>query len=206
MPYVFNPLIWKCNTEVLVDQYNSRVGARHIDLGPGTGWFLRRFADRNPHRLDSLLLVDENQASLNYACNVLSDLSPAQLKLDLSNTDSVNQLKDKKANSVSASYLLHCLPRGLRDSDAMLEAISQVIGSDGVLFGSVILPDLARCRIRSRFLCWFLNALGIFGNRADSVEELKVRLAKHFSRCDVRTVQCVALFSVDNRRDNVRSQ
>ena len=206
VPKVLNRFIWKCDTQLLVEQYTTQVGKRHIDLGPGTGYFLRRFADQKPHRFESLLLVDESQASLDHATKVLGDLGPRRMKLDLTNRESVMQLSSERANSVSASYLIHCLPRGLRDSEAMLEVISHVIGSNGVLFGSVILPDLARCRIRSRICCWMLNLPGVFGNKSDSLAELKSQLARHFSNCEVRVVQCVALFSVNNRIDDARNR
>jgi len=35
-------LVWRCPTSRMVQHYARRVGNRHVDIGPGTGYFLAR--------------------------------------------------------------------------------------------------------------------------------------------------------------------
>jgi hypothetical protein len=35
-----NRLVWRCPSSNLLERYESHVGARHLDVGVGTGWFL----------------------------------------------------------------------------------------------------------------------------------------------------------------------
>ena len=41
---VFSPLVWRCPTTHLVEGYRKHVGPRHLDVGPGTGYFFERGA------------------------------------------------------------------------------------------------------------------------------------------------------------------
>ena len=38
----FTPVIWRCPTRRLVDGYRRHIRPRHLDVGPGTGYFLER--------------------------------------------------------------------------------------------------------------------------------------------------------------------
>jgi hypothetical protein len=38
----FAPVVWRCPTTRLVEGYRRHVGHRHLDVGPGTGYFLAR--------------------------------------------------------------------------------------------------------------------------------------------------------------------
>jgi hypothetical protein len=38
----FTPVVWRCPASRLVEGYRQHVGHRHLDVGPGTGYFLAR--------------------------------------------------------------------------------------------------------------------------------------------------------------------
>ena len=38
----FTRVVWRCPTSVLVDRYRRHIRPRHLDVGPGTGYFLER--------------------------------------------------------------------------------------------------------------------------------------------------------------------
>jgi len=37
---LYTNLVWRCPTRHLVQQYTHHIGRRHLDVGPGTGYFL----------------------------------------------------------------------------------------------------------------------------------------------------------------------
>ena len=36
----FTRVVWRCPTSVLVNRYRRHIRPRHLDVGPGTGYFL----------------------------------------------------------------------------------------------------------------------------------------------------------------------
>jgi len=45
-----NRFVWRCRSSKMLERYDSHVGARHLDVGVGTGWFLDhcRWTGREP--------------------------------------------------------------------------------------------------------------------------------------------------------------
>ena len=35
-----NSFTWRCPSPVMLAQYDQLMGRRHLDVGPGTGWYL----------------------------------------------------------------------------------------------------------------------------------------------------------------------
>ena len=64
---VFTPLVWRCPTTRLIKGYRRHLGQRHLDVGPGTGYFLDRAGVPDRGRIT---LLDPN-------LNVLDHASPA---------------------------------------------------------------------------------------------------------------------------------
>src|SRR3954471_6059932 len=60
--YLSNQFLWKCPSRRLLEHYNRNVGAVHLDVGVGTGYFLDhcRFPVSNP----TIALYDLNPNSL----------------------------------------------------------------------------------------------------------------------------------------------
>jgi ubiquinone/menaquinone biosynthesis C-methylase UbiE len=56
--------VWRCPTARLVAGYRQHIGARHLDVGPGTGYFLERagLRARSP-----VTIVDPNANVLAHA-------------------------------------------------------------------------------------------------------------------------------------------
>jgi hypothetical protein len=38
--HLSNSLVWRCSRHRQLAQYEANLGARHLDVGPGTGWYL----------------------------------------------------------------------------------------------------------------------------------------------------------------------
>ena len=67
----YGNVVWRCPTSRLVEQYRQHVGHRHLDVGPGTGYFLEERA-RLPHDAQ-ITLLDPNPYVLAHAARRLSD-------------------------------------------------------------------------------------------------------------------------------------
>jgi SAM-dependent methyltransferase len=199
VPGLMNRFVWHCPATRLLRQYREHVGAHHIDLGAGTGFYLRQLAEEGSLPSGELTLVDACPACLRYAARVLHERRPRQLRLDLTDGRGLAPFAELRADSVAASYLIHCLPHGLRDAQEMLAAVSRVIGEQGIFFGSLILPDLYGHHIGMRICSGLFNLGGIFGNRSDSRRDLERGLASNFEYWHVETVGSVALFTAHNR-------
>jgi SAM-dependent methyltransferase len=75
---IYGPLVWRCATGRLVELYRQHCGRRHVDVGPGTGYFLERSA-----RNGDVLLVDPNPNVLAHASRRLAQLRPATVQADV---------------------------------------------------------------------------------------------------------------------------
>src|ERR1700736_304370 len=69
--------VWRCPTRLLVEHYSRHIGRRHLDVGPGTGYFLQHAS--LPANLD-LLLLDPNADVLEHASRRLRHLKPRVLR------------------------------------------------------------------------------------------------------------------------------
>ena len=77
---VFAMHVWRCPTHLLVQHYSRHLARRHLDVGPGTGFFLER-ASRPPDF--NLSLLDPNQNVLAHSARRLARLNPVLLHADV---------------------------------------------------------------------------------------------------------------------------
>ncbi len=87
---------------LLVDRYRPLFGERHLDIGPGTGYFIDVAA---PSGME-LTLLDPNRHVLAHCANRLSRFSPTLVEADVLKPLPVRGPFD----SVALSAVLHCLP------------------------------------------------------------------------------------------------
>lgn len=67
---VVNRTVWGCGTQTLLRNYQDNVGAEHVEIGVGTGYFLDccRFPVDRPR----IVLVDLNQDALSHTMRRLA--------------------------------------------------------------------------------------------------------------------------------------
>ena len=73
-------VVWRCPTAPVVDRYRQHLGRRHLDVGPGTGYFLHK-AGLPPGAEVSLL--DPNPTVLARASRRLAPLTVAAVEADV---------------------------------------------------------------------------------------------------------------------------
>ena len=183
-------LIWRCPVKHLLALYNRHVTANHLDVGVGTGFFLDRcvwptslpriaLLDLNPNCLDAASRRLERYRPEVYRANVLEPI-PHQIE---------------KFDSVSLSWLLHCLPGAIHTKAAVFEHLKALLNPGGVIFGATLLHEGVHHNWASRRLMALYNSKGIFTNVHDDIEGLKKVLGATLSGITVEIVGCAALFS-----------
>lgn len=183
---------WRCPARTMLSRYDALVGARHLDVGVGSGYFLDRC--HFPPGVE-LHLADLNEDSLRYAARRVSRYAPRTHTLDVMREVDLPGPFD----SIGLGFLLHCLPGGMSEKAVVFRNLAPLLGPDGVLFGTTILGDAAEHNGLGRRLMRVYNERGIFTNRSDGIDGLEAALRESFG--DVRTemVGVVAFYEARTR-------
>jgi SAM-dependent methyltransferase len=185
-----NRWVWECPTDsVLLPFYQKHVGARHLDVGVGTGFYLQRagFSSRQ-----HVALLDLNESSLRVASHRLAKDGTELFVQDV--MQPLTALKGKSYDSIALFYLLHCLPGDMADKARVFDHLKQHLSEGGVLYGATILGDSVGHNVLGRTLIGIYNKKGIFGNRNDTYEGLARALGEHFEDVQLSRHGKVACF------------
>ena len=195
---LFAPYVWRCPTTRLVERYRKHVGRRHLDVGPGTGYFLERagLPDRSP-----VSLLDPNVNVLVHASRRLRRLDVTTIEADV--------LKPLPAagpfDSAALNGVVHCLPGPLSRKAAAIANVAAVLAPNGVLFGASILGASGRHAWLARRMLNANNRRGTFDNLGDTEDGLREALGSAFERVDMETVGSMAIFAATNPRVSSRA-
>ena len=190
---LFSPFVWRCPTTYLVERYRTHVGRRHLDIGPGTGYFLERagLPDRSP-----VTLLDPNRNVLDHASRRLQRLDVTTIEADVLKPLPVEGPFD----SAALNGVLHCLPGPLtRKADAVAN-VAAVLAPTGVLFGASILGDSGRHSWLARSMLKANNRRGTFDNLDDTEDGVRQILEASFERVEMEMIGSMAVFAASNPR------
>ncbi len=183
-----NRFIWRCTKKKQLEHYIQYTSSRHLDVGVGSGYYLKH----NHWPEDSrLALMDANPLCLKWAARAVQRLSPTLYHDDVFK---IKSTLDEQFNSISANYLLHCLPGSMYAKSIVLKHLVRMLKPGGVLFGATILADEHFHTPLSRFLMRSYNQKHVFSNRYDTQLALLDILNQHLINVDVQIIGCVALF------------
>ena len=186
-----NRLVWRCPSSRMLGQYETHVGARHLDVGVGTGWFLDHTTW--PVERPQITLLDLNENSLSAASERLRRYSPATVQ---ANVLEPVDLADARFDSIGANFLFHCLPGELEWKAATVASnLRPYLAPGGVLFGSTILGLDVSHNLLGRRLVRLYNRKRIFSNLEDSEGALERGLASELTEVEIVVVGAVALFA-----------
>jgi SAM-dependent methyltransferase len=184
---ISNRWVWRCPTSTLVARYEANVGPHHLDVGPGTGYFLD--VAELP-QLRRLVLVDPNPAVLQHAGRRLARFDPELLEANVL----VPIDHPGGVDSVGCNYVLHCLPGTLEEKGEAIANLTRLLRPGGVLFGSTILAEPQGLTAVGRRLLEVYNRRGVFGNASDGRAELEGVLADHLTHVELEVHGAVAVF------------
>jgi hypothetical protein len=186
-----NRFVWRCPSSEMLERYDGHVGARHLDVGVGTGWFLDRC--RWPVERPEITLLDLNENSLSAASDRIRRYAPATVQANV--LDRVD-LGDARFDSIGANFLFHCLPGGLEAKAATVASnLRPYLTPGGFLFGSTILGRGVSHNFLGRRLMRLYNRKRIFSNLEDDQRGLEQGLASELSDVEIEVVGAVALFA-----------
>ena len=190
-PVILGPIlrfVWRCPADILAEGYRQHIQPRHLDVGPGTGYFLEK---AGVPAGGAITLLDPNPNVLRYAAERLSGLSVAVVEGDVCKPLPVTGPFD----SAALSLVIHCLPGPFERKAAAIQHVASVLSSDGVLFGSSILGTTGSHNRVARMLLSDYNRRRVFDNLADSEEAVTEMLAQSFATVDVETHGSIAVFT-----------
>lgn len=197
---VSNRFAWRCATrKVLMPFFRRHIGPFHLDVGVGTGFYLK--GARIP-RSTKVTLMDLNAGSLEAARQRIVQGAARTVTHDVMTP--MPPSLGYGFDSISLFYLLHCLPGTMAEKGAVFGHLKHHLARTGVLYGATILGDGAGHNALGRRLMALYNRKGIFGNRSDTAAALEHALTAHFSDVQVRVVGKVALFEARSPKVGIR--
>lgn len=186
---VFNRLVWRCPTTEILGLYKDHVAGDHLDVGPGTGWYLDHCTFSEQPR--TITLLDANPHVLEFAARRLVRFEP---RVHQANLLKPIDLEPETFDSIALTHVLHCLPGTIAQKGAVLDHLAALLRPGGCIFGSTILNGGVPHTPPSWALLRFLNARGVFGNRDDDLAALEHALGSRFTEHEIRVCGSVALF------------
>jgi SAM-dependent methyltransferase len=185
--------VWKVPIPPVVERYRRLLGRRHVDVGPGTGYFLEKAA---PPDGTEITLLDPNPNVLRKASRRLAAMHPIAVEADVMKPLPVEGPFD----SAALSYVLHCLRGPQSNKAAAIRNIAAVLAPDGVLFGGTVLGLGERHRPQARAVLRAFNWQGDFDNLGDTAEGLRRILEESFETVEVDVVGSTADFTAAGPR------
>jgi SAM-dependent methyltransferase len=181
-------VVWRCPAAPVVDRYRRHLGRRHLDVGPGTGYFLDK-AGLPPGTEVSLL--DPNPNVLARASRRLAPLNVTVVEADVLKPLPLAGPFD----SVALNFVLHCLPGPQDRKASAIRNVAAVLAPDGVLFGGTVLGGSEHHTPLARAVLHAFNWQGAFDNLADTEEGLHQILDESFQSVEIDVVGSAALFT-----------
>ena len=195
-PVILGPIlryVWRCPAGVLAERYRHNIQPRHLDVGPGTGYFLDK---AGAVAGGGITLLDPNPNVLRHASERLSGLGVTAVEADVCKPLPVTGPFD----SAALNLVIHCLPGPFERKAAAIQHVAAVLSSDGVLFGSSILGTTGSHNRVARALLSDYNRRRVFDNLADSEEAITEMLEQSFGTVEVETHGSVVLFTARHPR------
>ena len=189
----FTRVVWRCPTTLLVERYRRHIRPRHLDVGPGTGYFLER---AGLPAGAPVTILDPNVHVLDHASRRLQHLDITAVEADVCKPLPLAETFD----SAALNCVIHCLPGPLSRKAVAVANVAAVLAPTGVLFGASILGPSAPHTWLSRKMLDVNNRRGIFDNLGDTEKGLDEILRATFEHVELETVGSMAVFAATNPR------
>ena len=115
-------LAWRCPAARIVAHYDRHVSNNHLDVGPGTGYFLDhcRFSSAKPR----IALLDLNPNCLDVASRRIARYEPEVHQASVLDPIAIDTAP---FDSAALNYVLHCLPGTIRTKSAVFRNLEAVL-------------------------------------------------------------------------------
>ena len=170
--------VWHCPVEPILEGYRQHIRNRHLDVGPGTGYFIDKSGLADGSRVT---IVDPNRNVLDHAARRLRRLDVTAVEADVLKRLPV----DGPFDSAALNLVIHCLPGPLSRKAAAVANVAAVLAPTGVLFGASVLGTSASHSWLARRVLAAFNWRGAFDNLDDTEEGLREILAASFDQVEL---------------------
>lgn len=184
---LFTRVMWRISTANHVGLYREHITSNHLDVGPGTGYFLDHAGLPDGSRV---AILDPNANVLRHVTRRLRRLDVTPVQADVLKPLPLSGPFD----SAALSFVLHCLPGPMERKGLAIQNIARVLTPAGVLFGGSILGRSARHTRLGRAFLSVVNRRGAFDNLDDTEEGLREILQLAFREVDLTTEGGAAIF------------
>ena len=158
--------VWRCPTARLVEGYRQHIRDRHLDVGPGTGYFIDESGLPDGSKVT---ILDPNTNVLEHASHRLRRLEVSAVEADVLKPLPV----DGPFDSAALHLVIHCLPGPISRKAAAVANVAAVLSPTGVLFGASVLGTSGPQTWLSRRVLAVFNRNGGFDNLGDSEDGLR---------------------------------
>jgi Methyltransferase domain len=190
-PLVLGPIsrfVWRAPAELGVKLYREHIRPNHLDVGPGTGYFIDHAGLPAGSKVT---VLDPNPNVLRHVTRRLRNLDVTTVEADV--------LKPLPVAGPFASAgfnaVLHCLPGPMERKATAIANIAAVLAPDATLFGASVLGMSARHTRAGRWFLKAFNRRGVFDNLADTEEGIAQILRQSFRDVHIETLGGLAVFS-----------
>ncbi|NNH72473.1 class I SAM-dependent methyltransferase [Nocardia uniformis] len=186
-----NRSAWRCPAEIMLAAYNKHLGHRHLEVGPGSGWYLVN-AQRPAESL--ITLMDLNPAPLSHTRKRLHSKG-CQVRTVTGNVlDPVPDSAGTGFDSIGLNFVMHCVPGSFAQKGVAFTHLARVLADDGTLFGATILNQRPRT-LFGRALSATYTRAGAFNNADDNCTGLESTLRAAFAYVELTDVGDVTMFT-----------
>ena len=187
--------VWKCSENYIINHYRNNISSYHLEIGPGTGYFLKKENLRKNFSIQQLTLLDVNENILNYSKQNLKNDYDHKIITVHQDVFSKKINKNIKFNSVGINYVLHCIPGTLENN---IDTLINNLGSSNYnLFGSTLICDPLHMNPIAEYELILLNNLGIFNNSNDTYEQFIEYLNNNKIKHNILKIGYVAIFNIN---------
>jgi hypothetical protein len=185
--------VWRCPIEPLLEGYRHHIRDRHLDVGPGTGYFIDKSGLADGSRVT---IVDPNRNVLDHAARRLQRFDVTAVEADVLKPLPL----EGPFQSAALNLVIHCLPGPKSRKATAVANVAATLAPDGVLFGATVLGTSGQHSWLARRVLSAFNRRGAFDNLDDTEEGLREMLKASFEQVELETVGSAAIFSATGPR------
>ena len=185
--------VWRCPSGRLLEGYRRHIREPHLDVGPGTGYFIDRSGLLDGSRVT---ILDPNPTVLEHATRHLQRLEVTALEADVLKPLPVRG----PFQSAALNLVIHCLPGPATRKALAVTDVAAVLAPDGILFGASVLGGAGPHTWLSRRVLHAFNRRGAFDNLEDSEAMLRDLLDAAFEQVEMEIVGSIAIFAATTPR------
>ncbi|MGX1778583.1 methyltransferase domain-containing protein [Nocardia brasiliensis] len=180
----------------MLEVYNQHLSERHLEVGPGSGWYL---ANATLPAAGEVTLVDLNPTPLAYTRRRLESLGHQVHTAPHNVLEPVPASVGTGFTSIGINFVMHCVPGSFAQKGVAFAHLARVLAEDGTLFGATIL-NRRPSTLFGRILTVAYRRLGAFNNTGDDQAGLETALQTAFEQVSITEVGDVTLFTARQPR------